>query len=211
MKAKEILTGEDILDTVVYRMVDRKTNGEILKKVPHKCLLDLAAVYYCIFDLENGSRMGMLMGNDTCRHYGIPEEELDAAAGRNTEAGGFSAMKLRGIPGLPGGFPESMWVLTNRKMLYGASVILYGDYLRGLAGQLGADLYILPSSIHEVIAVTVSGMDPSDLQDIVKKVNGMAGVIRKDEVLSNNMYRYSRDGGLTCVTLDGKKTGSTTG
>ncbi len=211
MKAKEILTGEDILDTVVYRMVDRKTNGEILRKVPHKCLLDLAAVYYCIFDLENGSRMGMLMGNDTCRHYGIPEEELDAAAGRNTEAGGFSAIKLSGIPGLPGGFPESMWVLTNREMLYGASVILYGDYLRGLAGQLGADLYILPSSIHEVTAVPVTAWDPADLQNIVKAVNSTEGVIRRDEVLSNSVYRYSRDGGLTCAVLDGKKTGSTTG
>lgn len=101
-------------------------------------------------------------------------------------------------------FPE-IYVLINRESLFGASVILYPDYLRKLAERMGTDLYVLPSSIHEVIAVTTSGMEPSDLQDLVKTVNGTGWAVRPNEVLSNNVYRYSRDGGLVRVTDDGKK------
>lgn len=203
---KELLTKEKILETVVYRMVNRKANTEMLEEMPHIQILDLAAVYCIRLGLENGCNTGMIMNRETCRHYGIQEGELAEAAGRNTEAMGFSSWRVSELIGIQEDcFPEFMYVLTNRERAYGASVILYPDYLRKLTGRMGTDLYILPSSIHEVIAVTTSGMEAPALQDIVKKINGMEGVIRRDEVLSNNVYRYSRDGGLVCVTQDDKK------
>lgn len=206
MKAKEILTKEEILGTVTYRMMNKDANAGLLSGMPHICILDLAAVYYCILSQEDGFHSGAFITWECCGHFGIGKEELDAAARRNTEAAGFFSLRLSSVLGIQEDcFPEFMYFLTNREKLYGASVILYPDYFRKLAEKMGTDLYVLPSSIHEVIAVTVSGMDPSSLQDIVKEVNGMVGVIREDEVLSNNVYRYSRDGSLTCVTLDGKR------
>ena len=201
MRAKEVLTKEKILGTVAYRMMNKAAGAELLDQMPHVCIMDLAAVYYCILSQEEDCHTGAFITWECCRHYGIQKEELDAAAGRNTKAAGFYSRRLSSVLGIREDcFPEFMYFLTNRERRYGASVILYPDYLGKLAGEMGTDLYILPSSIHEVIAVTVSGMDPSALQDIVKEVNGTKGIIRPDEVLSNNVYRYRRDGGLTCVT-----------
>lgn len=202
---KEKLTKERILETVVYRMANRDANKEMLEEVPHIQLLDLAALYYCPVSLGNACTMGLLVCSEVCRHYGIQDRELDEAARRNTEAMGFSARRISEMLGIQEDcFPE-IYVLINRESLFGASVILYPDYLRKLAERMGTDLYVLPSSIHEVIAVTTSGMEPSDLQDLVKTVNGTGWAVRPNEVLSNNVYRYSRDGGLVRVTDDGKK------
>lgn len=101
--------------------------------------------------------------------------------------------------------PRRMYVITNQQEQYGASALLYEDCLRSLADQAGGDLYILPSSIHELIAIPAAGGDPTGLQDLVREINGTKDLISPDEVLSNNVYRYSRDGGLTCVALDGKR------
>ena len=47
--------------------------------------------------------------------------------------------------------PSDMYVLTNESKLNGAACILYENVLYDFAQKLGADLYILPSSVHEVI------------------------------------------------------------
>lgn len=206
MRAIEVLTREKILETVIYRMVDRDSNADLLNNVPHIRILDLAAAYYCILSQEDGYHAGVFINDETLRHFGIREEELDAAARRNTAAAGFLVQRVSKILGIQEeGFPEFMYVLTNSEAMYGASVILYPDYLRKLAEEMGTDLYILPSSIHEVIAVTVSGMEPTMLQDIVKEINGTNGVISPYEVLSNNVYRYSLGSGLVCAGLDATK------
>lgn len=46
------------------------------------------------------------------------------------------------------------YVISNNKGINGAVSMLYEDGLHDLAEKLGSDLYIMPSSIHEVIAVS---------------------------------------------------------
>lgn len=205
---KRVLTREEILGTVAYRMMNRDANAELLKRIPHICILDLAAAYCCTLRLDNGCCSGMLITHESCQYYGIRAEELDAAARRNTEAGGFITRKSSEILELPEEIrpvPDLMYVLTNQAALYGAAIILYEEYFLSLADQAGGDLYILPSSIHELITIPAAGGDPTGLQDIVREINGTKDLISSDEVLSNNVYRYSRDGGLTCAALDGKR------
>ena len=123
---KGVLTKEEILGTVAYRMMNRDANAELLKWIPHICILDLAAAYYCILRLDNGCRFGMLITHESCRHYGIRAEELDAAARRNTEAGGFITRKFSEILELPEEIrpvPDLMYVRTNQAALYGAALI----------------------------------------------------------------------------------------
>ena len=208
MKAGEVLTKEKMLETVVYRIMNRDANAELLDKMPHMRIMDLAAAYYCILDQEDGYYMGTFISWEYCGYFGIHKEELDAAARRNTEAGGFITRKLSEILGLPEEIrpvPDLMYVMTNQAAWYGAAIILYEDYFRSLAEQTGGDLYILPSSIHDLIAVPATDVDLAGLQDIVKEVNGKEEALSPHEVLSDNVYSYSRDGGLMCVTLDGKK------
>ena len=47
--------------------------------------------------------------------------------------------------------PIPMHIMTNKYQINGASVLLYHGLLDGLAEKLGTDLYVIPSSIHELI------------------------------------------------------------
>ncbi len=90
-----------------------------------------------------------------------------------------------------------MWVITNERGTWGAASMLYEDRLHSLAESVGADLYLLPSSIHEVIAVPAGMGNPEELAQMVAEVN--MGQVELGERLSNQVYRYDKD--LRKVTL----------
>ena len=50
-----------------------------------------------------------------------------------------------------------MYVLTNTVNIRGAAAILYPGVLKEIAGQLGGDFIIFPSSIHETILAKAEG------------------------------------------------------
>lgn len=87
---------------------------------------------------------------------------------------------------------KDMYVLTNKKGINGASCLLYPNILNDLADKLDSDLYILPSSIHEIILVEKdNSFQKEDLIRMVKDINLTQVPI--EDVLSNNVYVYSRD------------------
>ena len=53
---------------------------------------------------------------------------------------------------------SNLYVLTNKSRINGAAGIMYEGVLKKLADKLESDMYILPSSIHEVIILPKSPM-----------------------------------------------------
>lgn len=93
---------------------------------------------------------------------------------------------------------DNMYVLTNKNKYYGAVCILYREFLHAFAQELGKNLYILPSSIHEVILVPDTGReDVVQLGAMVAEVN--ATQLEPEEVLSDNVYYYDRDAQKTIL------------
>ena len=92
---------------------------------------------------------------------------------------------------MPGENPCTIYVLTNRTQMLGASAIFYPGLLREISTRLREDIIIIPSSIHEVLLLSMSyasviGME--ELGDIVREVN--QNVVSPKEVLSNSIYYY---------------------
>lgn len=95
---------------------------------------------------------------------------------------------------LEGREENPMYVLTNRSSQNGAACILYPNVLKDFAERMGSDLYILPSSIHEVILIKDHEIDDADaLRNMVKDVNRTQ--LAPEEVLSDQVYYYSRKNG----------------
>ena len=93
---------------------------------------------------------------------------------------------------------DNMYVLTNKDKYHGAVCMLYEDFLNAIAQELGKNLYILPSSIHEVILVPDTGReDAVQLSAMVAEVN--ATQLEPEEVLSDNVYYYDRDAQKTIL------------
>lgn len=86
---------------------------------------------------------------------------------------------------------DTIYVMTNMSRFHGANTILSHDALEMLADRLGTnDFYILPSSIHEVLAVR--GNDDQyleeKLKDMVKEVN--ASEVQPEDRLCDGIFHY---------------------
>lgn len=79
--------------------------------------------------------------------------------------------------------------------LNGSVAMLFQDKITEFAKNIGSDLYILPSSIHEVLLVPVNQMRANydDLRNMVCDVN--SSEVEDSEVLSDHPYFFSRDNG----------------
>lgn len=85
---------------------------------------------------------------------------------------------------------NSMVIITNKEMVYGAGLIFCENALEEARRLTNSDvIYILPSSIHELIAVSVKDAgDVKKLYEMVKTVNN-SQVDPKDR-LSYNVYKW---------------------
>lgn len=92
-----------------------------------------------------------------------------------------------------------MYILTNRRGIYGASFIADKRVLGSIAGRLGGDFAILPSSIHELIIVPDVKRDMlPELKSIVEEVNKTL-VDDQGVFLSDNVYVYDAQSGMVAV------------
>lgn len=86
---------------------------------------------------------------------------------------------------------DELFVLTNSYFCGGAAVVFYPHVLECIGMALDRDLYLLPSSINEMIAVTDIGQDPQKLFEIVKEVNRTQ--VAEEDLLTDAVYYYKRD------------------
>lgn len=85
-----------------------------------------------------------------------------------------------------------LYVLTNAIRLNGASVLFYTDCLKSFADSVGRDIFVLPSSIHEVLLIPVDeDVSAWDMRQVVETVNHQ--IVSDEEILSNHVYRYLYD------------------
>jgi hypothetical protein len=118
----------------------------------------------------------------------ISEDELfDHAVATMAKSYPLKAFDVAGFVGEPGKGRWPLTAITNEESMYGASVILYPDFMEKAYEEAGEDFFVLPSSIHEVLIVPKSKAEPEDLARIVRDVN--ENVVAPDEVLSYNVFQ----------------------
>lgn len=209
--ADDLLSPDIIKSQVVYRLINYDKNGDFLRDVPHKEVLDLALVYYVMVHDEKMGDGAIMVGNHFLEYYGVTQEELDEAAKVNTAKllpADFIRISdlLREFGEKTGAFSypeitleeESEWsplyVLTNKARQYGAYYMTDTEVLKRIAGILDSDLFLLPSSVHECMVVPVDNWeDPENLASMVREINQTQ--VSEDEYLSDSVYHYDRKNG----------------
>ena len=195
---------DTIKDKIVYKVVNYRSNEKLLEQVPHKRILDLAVVFYCLLDNEYGRSATALIYNNNLKNWNVTIDDVYKAALKNTpnllhsKISSMAALFEKcgvNVDGeevdLKDYVPSDMYVLTNESKLNGAACILYENVLYDFAQKLGADLYILPSPVHEVILLPkLSMFEKDELVNMVKEVNTEG--VAADEVLSDHVYEYNR-------------------
>lgn len=202
-------------DNIIFQLVNTIQNEDMLKNLPHREFQDLSIIYRWVVRVEQKGLSSVVINHNVAESLGMGEEQLFKAAAENTRRilppvvqSMNEVMRdmfvADGMPeelaGLMIGEQEpemTMWVISNERKIDGAVSMLYEDKLHKLAEGVGTDLYILPSSVHEVIAVSVEMGEPEELARMVAEIN--MDQVDLSERLSNQVYHYDKD--LRKITL----------
>ena len=190
------LDKEIILSHVRACVINAEKNQAYLN-CPHVLVNDLLVIFRSFpKEIQSGQAedvSSIILTDQICAAYGITVDDLLSAAKEQEYCCG--SLNMVGL--MSGDFigelkkGDPMYVLTTKDNMFGAGAILFKEKLREYAEILEEKkLYILPSSIHELLLVPASfGMDPKELNSLVKDVNG-SDVIQDDVFLSDNVYLY---------------------
>jgi hypothetical protein len=201
---------EDAQDKIYMQLINTESNRELLGEAPHREVNDTSVIYRIMVSADEHSMSSALITNRIAGQLGMSEEQLFKIATENTpkllpsvakpmtevvldmflKDGMPRELAEKAVEELLCGGEMPMWVISNSKGSFGAVNMLFEKNLNELSKKLDDDLYILPSSIHEVIAVPAGMMIPEELAEMVNQVNGE--VVDVSERLSNQVYHYDR-------------------
>lgn len=190
-------------ERIIFSVVNREKNEEMLKEIPHIPFLDLAVVFRLV--IEPGYATAVIT-NTVVNHFEICLVDLiRAAESQYTEKENFGFQPMDEILADAGVLKEDpklkknlkkegnrMWILSNHEKEFGAGLIADRAAMKRVGEILGDDFYILPSSIHELIIMKAScpGISKIHLAAVVRHVNRTN--VSQNEWLSDHIYRYSR-------------------
>ncbi|WP_349944488.1 DUF5688 family protein [Lacrimispora sp. BS-2] len=211
---EEFLSQEQIMEKVIFRLINEPANRELLKEVPHITYpeLELSIIFYISFQKDEDSLITALIHNRHLKAWNRSEEDIYLAAKSNTPR--LFPARIRSLPEAIKDIIErsteheinedaieelfdasplspSMYVLSNSSGISGAGCLLYEGILKDFASCSGSDLIILPSSIHEVLIIPYNETISFDeLAETVFSINQEE--VPEEDRLSNHIYFYSR-------------------
>ncbi len=188
----------NVKDRIVFQLINTEQNRDMLANMPHREFQDLSIIYRWVVKVGAEGIQSAKVDNKLAEGLGFSEEQLFSLAAENTRKilppHVFSINEMLQDMGMMFGVArpeETMWIITNDKGIDGAASMLYEDKLHALAQEIGTDLYILPSSVHEVIAVSTGMGEPEELAQMVSEIN--MDQVALSERLSNQVYHYDKD------------------
>lgn len=205
---------EKVRDRIVYRLVNREKNTELLADIPHVDFLDLSICFCYSYEHPELGEGVILIHNNHVEMWKTCHRELMQLAERNTPRlmparlcsmdhalkGILEEEALEELRQLQRESGRYLYVLSNEKRSQGAAAILYPGVLAEAAGRLKGSFYILPSSIHEVILLPDEGRGYGEgLHDMIADIN--RSQLREEEVLSDYAYRYDAAAGKVMEIL----------
>lgn len=180
-------------------------DDSLLSELPHRNYLDLAIVYYYVVDTEEDFGRGSItIRLEHLSHWGISETKLFEAAKANAKSEGYTTENMLDIlQELCGADSDvcscnslsvsasPIYVITNESKFYGATALVFAkECFKALAEKMNSNLYILPSSQHELIAISDEVSDAQALKEMVCDVNNSQ--VEARDRLSYCVYKYNR-------------------
>ncbi len=197
------MTRENFLAHTTLKLINREKNPEKLEDTPYMEWADLIAIPVYVQNGPDGVST-IVETKSLLANLGItPEEALETGmkavvpkvsnlqdvlfAMMQDEH--FDAQELSDV--IDATDPNMLYLITNQNKFYGAAAVLQTDKLSEICDLLDDDIYIIPSSIHEVLLIAAADHDPEFLCKMVHEVNSEC--VRADEILSENVYLFDRE------------------
>lgn len=215
-KSYQMLDADNLRLNVEMDLVNTQLNPRLLENAPHKEFQDLSVIYRWSIASNPVYTIAPRVTNEIMEKMGVTEEELYQCAVENTkrksktkivslveEMEGKHDMLdfgvdvtdkeayLRKLIADAKANPQTaMWVLSNEKGQGGAIQFVYEENLRKIGEMMKTNIYIIPSSRHEVLIVSDEYSSVERLEDMLIGANQI--VVDRKDFLSNNVYHYDR-------------------
>ena len=206
---------KEFSDKIIFCLVNGKAENKEDLVVCRK-FFDMRVEYRLLPKVQEKFMPTLVINKAITDKYGITEKELYELAYENTKRllipevlsmkqvlmnalSEFSEEDSKKVMAFIDGIEETdMYVISDRNRFYGATMILYPEILRELADKLKSNLILLPSSIHEWIALngnnySIAKNNPDSFRNMVRSVNNTA--LESSEKLSDQVYYYDRSTG----------------
>lgn len=208
---RKFLSYDRIRETIVYKLVSTRKNSELLEDIPHIDFMDLSIIFQCLISREEPEMATILIHNVHIKLWDVTTEELYAAAEENTrkllpyeirsmtevlheimeedpEQAGHSECEAELADNVP------MYVLSNKNRVEGAICMLYPGLVCDIADKFGKSLYIIPSSVHELLIIpTEDTGECAEIKSMIREINDTQ--VSPEEILSYSLYYYDREEG----------------
>lgn len=213
-KCKLLIEGiydyEQIKDALIVKLINLEKNKEYLKDKIYTKMLDLAICLYAMVEDGTEEIATVAIPKKALEEWGKNKEEVIKEAIKNCEKvlpAGIKSMDEIIIDIILDADDEdsfigqmnpptasNLWVLTNDKKINGAAAVLYKGVLRKFAEDNKVEeVYVVPSSIHEVILVPITeecDMTVENLNEMIVAVNDEQ--VAPDEILGTHAYIYNK-------------------
>lgn len=170
----------DFKSRAILTLINTEKNQNMLSYVPHRAYYEFSIVYRIIVHEDEEATTSGIVTNEMLEKAGYTEEELYKFAYENTRKD-VNISKMFG-----------MYVLTTKRGMYGAASILFPEMIKEIADHYGCDLYLIPSSTCEWMAVpvrTISGSGgAAEVNEMIREANSVA--VEEEEILGERCYYY---------------------
>lgn len=173
---------------------------QVKGRLANSNFLDLHIHYYIRAESGDGRRIKIIwIDQMILAEWDIDLQTLDIQAVKNLIKDRYTIQPIDAIlnnffdgaiiPNNPMDHP--LHVLTNQRAFFGAAGILDKGIVSAFADNVGHDLFILPSSRHEVLLCPDLGnVTTEELDGIVREIN--SSVVEPCDRLSDHVYYYDR-------------------
>lgn len=206
-KIGELTDYETAKSRLFVRLINYDRNADILQNVVYKTLDDIAFVVYAILDEREGKLISTKILKSMVKKWGKNEDDIFNEAIENTyrmspprfyilekmllnnNYSGDSFMNNDDTFQLNGRFVGNL--LSTTRQINGAIAVFLPGVAEKISEMLKSDFYMVFTSIHEVmIHSTKSGVDPSDLKNVLKST--IAETTHEQDYLTEKIYKYNR-------------------
>lgn len=181
-------------DNISIQLLNTERSSHYLEGKVHREVEDLSMIYRLNMELRDGRKGSCVVSEAMMHLMGLDEDELyDLAMEKAPINSPYQIKSISEaieeitneevVPSCP------LMVVTNDESIYGASVIMYPDFLDHCANVLNSDFYVIPSSVHECLLQPDNGqLKLDELKAIVKEVNDTQ--LSPEDLLSYSVYHY---------------------
>lgn len=190
---------EEAKEYLQVKVINAVWNKDNLKEIPHINYLDLAIIFTVGGLEEDIEWTGLTVKYEHLKKWGIELAEFLETAIKKIY--GEEEFSIRGVDEclnpkwrVLGTDDGIIYVMTNKQEEFGATAIVRVDLIREFANKVQSDLYIIPSSLHEILLIPTNKMnDRALLKKSLKTVNQF--LVKPSDCLSENIYYFDRQSG----------------